>query len=176
MATIKHFVANEQEHFRQPWEWGLPHAVSSNIDDRTLHELYAWPFGDAVKAGVASVMCSYNMVNNSYACGNSKLLNGILKDELGFQGFVMSDWLAQRSGVSTALAGLDMTMPGDGLRWQDGHSLWGPQLTRAVLNGSVPVSAPQRHGHPHRRRLVPARPGRRSQVAAPAAQLLVLDR
>lgn len=140
MATIKHFVANEQEHFRQPREWGLPHAISSNIDDRTLHELYAWPFGDAVKAGVASVMCSYNMVNNSYACGNSKLMNGVLKDELGFQGFVMSDWLAQRAGVSTALAGLDMTMPGDGLGWQDGKSLWGPQLTRAVLNGSVPVS------------------------------------
>jgi beta-glucosidase len=140
MATIKHFIANEQEHFRQPWEWGLPHAISSNIDDRTLHELYAWPFGDAVKAGVASVMCSYNMVNNSYACGNSKLMNGILKDELGFQGFVMSDWLAQRGGVSTALAGLDMTMPGDGLGWQDGKSLWGPQLTKAVLNGSVPVA------------------------------------
>lgn len=139
MATIKHFVANEQEHFRQPWEWGLPHALSANIDDRTMHELYAWPFGDAVKAGVASVMCSYNMVNNSYACGNSKLLNGILKDELGFQGFVMSDWLAQRSGVATALAGLDMTMPGDGLTWADGKSLWGPELTRAVLNGSVPV-------------------------------------
>ncbi|KIH93804.1 beta-glucosidase [Sporothrix brasiliensis 5110] len=139
MATIKHFVGNEQEHFRQPYEWGLPHALSSNIDDRTLHELYAWPFGDAVKAGVASVMCSYNMVNNSYSCGNSKLLNGILKDELGFQGFVMSDWLAQRSGVSTALAGLDMTMPGDGLRWQNGRSLWGPELTRSVLNGSVPL-------------------------------------
>jgi len=139
MATIKHFVGNEQEHFRQPWEWGLPHALSSNIDDRAMHEIYAWPFGDAVKAGVASVMCSYNMVNNSYSCGNSKLLNGILKDELGFQGFVMSDWLAQRSGVGTALAGLDMTMPGDGLRWQDGKSLWGSELTRSILNGSVPV-------------------------------------
>lgn len=139
MATIKHFVANEQEHFRQPWEWGLPHAISSNIDDRTLHELYAWPFGDAVKAGVASIMCSYNMVNNSYACSNSKLLNGILKDELGFQGFVMSDWLAQQSGVGSALAGLDMTMPGDGLRWANGESLWGPELTKSILNGSVPV-------------------------------------
>ncbi|KAK4443375.1 glycoside hydrolase [Podospora aff. communis PSN243] len=139
MATIKHFVANEQEHFRQPWEWGLPHALSANIDDRTLHELYVWPFYDAVKAGVASVMCSYNQVNNSYACGNSKLLNGILKDELGFQGFVMSDWLAQRSGVGTALAGLDMTMPGDGLRWANGESLWGPELTKSILNGSIPL-------------------------------------
>ncbi|KAF4814308.1 putative beta-glucosidase E [Colletotrichum tropicale] len=139
IATIKHFVANEQEHFRQSWEWGLPNAISSNIDDRTLHELYVWPFLDAVKAGVASVMCSYNQVNNSYACGNSKLLNGILKDEMGFQGFVQSDWLAQRSGVGSALAGLDMSMPGDGLFWADGKSLWGSELTKAVLNGSVPI-------------------------------------
>lgn len=139
MATIKHFVGNEQEHYRQSWEWGTPNAISSNIDDRTLHEIYAWPFADAVKAGVASVMCSYNQVNNSYACQNSKLLNGVLKDELGFQGFVQSDWLAQRSGVASALAGLDMSMPGDGLTWQDGKSLWGSELTKAVLNSSVPM-------------------------------------
>ncbi|CAG8959275.1 hypothetical protein HYFRA_00013044 [Hymenoscyphus fraxineus] len=140
IATIKHFIGNEQEHFRQSWEWGLPNAMSSNIDDRTLHEMYGWPFQDAVKAGVASVMCSYQMTNNSYSCGNSKLLNGILKDELGFQGFVQSDWLAQRSGVGSALAGLDMSMPGDGLRWQDGKSLWGPELSRSVLNASLPLT------------------------------------
>ncbi|KAE8442358.1 hypothetical protein EG329_003429 [Mollisiaceae sp. DMI_Dod_QoI] len=140
MATIKHFIGNEQEHFRQSWEWGLPNAMSSNIDDRTLHEMYGWPFQDAVKAGVASVMCSYQMTNNSYSCGNSKLLNGILKDELGFQGFVQSDWLAQRSGVASALAGLDMSMPGDGLLWANGNSLWGPELSKAVLNGSIPMS------------------------------------
>ena len=139
MATAKHYILNEQEHFRQAFAWGLPNAMSSNLDDRTLHELYLWPFADSIRAGVASVMCSYNMVNNSYACGNSKLMNGILKDELGFQGFVQSDWLAQRSGVASALAGLDMTMPGDGLGWMDGNSLWGPQLTRATLNGSVPM-------------------------------------
>lgn len=139
MATIKHFVGNEQEHFRQAREWALPNALSSNIDDRTMHEVYAWPFANAVKAGVASVMCSYNQVNNSYACANSKLLNGILKDEFGFQGFVMSDWLAQRGGVSSALAGLDMSMPGDGLKWEDGESLWGPNLSRSVLNGSIPL-------------------------------------
>ncbi|QSZ36677.1 hypothetical protein DSL72_006558 [Monilinia vaccinii-corymbosi] len=140
IATIKHFIGNEQEHFRQSYEWGLPNALSSNIDDRSLHELYGWPFGDSVKAGVASVMCSYQMVNNSYSCANSKLLNGILKDELGFQGFVQSDWLAQRSGVASALAGLDMTMPGDGLLWANGNSLWGPELSKSVLNGSLPVS------------------------------------
>jgi hypothetical protein len=58
IATIKHFVANEQEHYRQSFEWGLPNAISSNVDDRTLHEVYAWPFGDSVRAGVGSVMCS----------------------------------------------------------------------------------------------------------------------
>lgn len=139
MATAKHYVGNEQEHFRQAWEWGIPNAISSNIDDRTLHEIYAWPFADSVRAGVASVMCSYNQVNNSYACQNSKLMNGVLKDEMGFQGFIQSDWLAQRSGVASALAGLDMTMPGDGLGWADGKSLWGAELTKAVLNTSVPM-------------------------------------
>lgn len=139
IATAKHFVGNEQEHFRQSWEWGTPNALSSNIDDRTLHEIYAWPFAESVRAGVASVMCSYNQVNNSYACQNSKLMNGVLKDEMGFQGFVQSDWLAQRSGVASALAGLDMTMPGDGLKWHDGETLWGGELTKAALNGSVPL-------------------------------------
>jgi beta-glucosidase-like glycosyl hydrolase len=139
IATAKHFVGNEQEHFRQSWEWGLPNAISSNIDDRTLHEMYGWPFAESIRAGVGSVMCSYNQVNNSYACQNSKLMNGILKDEMGFQGFIQSDWLAQRSGVASALAGLDMSMPGDGLRWQDGDPLWGGHLTRAVFNGSIPA-------------------------------------
>jgi len=62
-------------------------SVLSNVDDKTLHELYLWPFVDAVKVGTGSIMCSYNRVNNSRACQNSKLLNGILKTELGFRGF-----------------------------------------------------------------------------------------
>lgn len=139
MATAKHYILNEQEHFRQPFEWGTETALSSNIDDRALHEVFLWPFAESVRADVASVMCSYQMVNNSHACENSKLLNGILKDELGFQGFVQSDWLAQRSGVQSALSGLDMSMPGDGLGWADGVPLWGPHLTRAALNTSVPM-------------------------------------
>jgi beta-glucosidase-like glycosyl hydrolase len=104
-----------QEHFRQTGEalgygFNISESVSANIDDVTMHETYLWPFADAVRAGVGSIMCSYNQVNNSYSCQNSKLLNNILKDELGFQGFVMSDWQAQHAGVSTALAGLDMSM------------------------------------------------------------------
>lgn len=139
MATIKHFVGNEQEHYRQANEWGLPEAISSNMDDRTLHEIYAWPFADSIRHGVSSVMCSYNQVNNSYACQNSKLLNGILKDEMGFQGFVQSDWLAQRSGIASAISGLDMSMPGDGEKWADGRPYWGEYLTMAALNGSLPM-------------------------------------
>lgn len=82
-------------------------------------------------------MCSYQQVNNSYACQNSLLLNHILKGELGFQGFVVSDWAAQHSGVGSALAGLDMTMPGDAT-FLSGNSYWGANLTVAVLNGTIP--------------------------------------
>jgi hypothetical protein len=58
IATAKHWIGNEQEHFRQAREWATPNAISSNIDDRTLHELYGWPFQESVRAGVGSVMCS----------------------------------------------------------------------------------------------------------------------
>ena len=84
IATAKHLIGNEQEHFRIG-----PDAISSNIGNRALHELYLWPFQDSVRAGVGAVMCSYNKVNNSAACQNSWLQNGILKDELGFQGFIV---------------------------------------------------------------------------------------
>ena len=62
-------------------------ALSANMDDRTMHELYLWPFADAVKAGAASFMCAYQRLNGSYACENSKAQNGILKTELGFREF-----------------------------------------------------------------------------------------
>ena len=136
IACTKHYIGNEQEHFRQA---GGPvdDALSSNIDDKTMHELYLWPFADAVRAGTGAVMCSYNNVNNSYACQNSKILNGLLKDELNFQGFVMSDFAGQQSGVSSAVAGMDMSMPGD-TNFNTGLSYWGPNLTLAVVNGTVP--------------------------------------
>lgn len=88
------------------------------------------PFQDTVKAGTGNIMSSYNRINNSYACDNSYLQNGILKTELGFQGFVVSDWYGQHSGVGSALAGLDMVMP-------YGSDFWGANLTQAVNNGSV---------------------------------------
>jgi beta-glucosidase len=137
IANVKHIVGNEQETCRKyPRFLPAPNhnaSVSSNIDDRTIHELYLWPFMDALRAGGASVMCSYNRVNNSDACQNSKLLNGLLKEELGFQGFVVSDWFMQQSGVASALAGLDMVMP-VAPYWSDGN------LTQMINNGSLPLA------------------------------------
>ncbi|KAH8815729.1 beta-glucosidase 1 precursor [Xylogone sp. PMI_703] len=142
IACAKHFIGNEQEHFRQVGEaqgygYNITEAYSTTIDDVTMHELYLWPFADAVRAGVGSFMCSYNQVNNSYACQNSKLMNGLLKGELGFQGFVMSDWQAQKDGIGAALAGLDMSMPGDTL-FNTGYSFWGSNLTLGIVNGTMP--------------------------------------
>lgn len=124
--TAQHFIGNEQETYRRPY-FGVE-AVSSNIDDRTLHELYLWPFADSVHAGVASVMCAYQRVNGTYSCDNSKLMNGILKGELGFDGFVMLDWNAIHQ-MTSANAGLDMVMPLGGS--------FGKNLTEAVADGAV---------------------------------------
>lgn len=82
-------------------------------------------------------MCAYNLVNNSYSCGNSYTQNKLLKGELGFPGFIMSDWQAQHSGVGDSLAGLDMSMPGDTI-FGTGRSYWGANLTIAVANGTIP--------------------------------------
>ncbi len=109
----------------------------AKIRDRQEYLTPSRPFADAVRAGVGSVMCSYNQVNNSYSCQNSYMLNYLLKGELDFQGFVMSDWQGQHSGIGSALAGMDMTMPGDTV-FDSGASYWGTNLTIAVLNGTVP--------------------------------------
>jgi len=131
MATAKHFLGNEQEHYRT--------SSSSNIDDRTIREVYSLPFMYSVLAGVGSVMCSYNLINNTYACQNPQILNGFVKRDWGFQGFIMSDWAATMSGVPSVLAGLDMSMPGD-ITFGSKNSYFGKNLTLAVQNGSVPLS------------------------------------
>ncbi|PVH75143.1 glycoside hydrolase family 3 protein [Cadophora sp. DSE1049] len=136
VTSTKHFIGNEQELNRNPSTNNQSQhveSVSSNIDDKTLHELYLWPFQDAVHAGSGNIMCSYNRINNSYGCQNSKLQNGILKDELGFQGFVVSDWGALHAGYAAAEAGLDMVMPNGGV-------FWGSNLTAAINNGTMDAS------------------------------------
>ncbi|KAH6682771.1 beta-glucosidase-related glycosidase [Halenospora varia] len=133
VTSTKHFIGNEQELNRNPStnnQSQKVESVSSNIDDKTLHELYLWPFQDAVKAGSGNIMCSYNRINNSYGCQNSKMLNGVLKDELGFQGFVVSDWGALHAGYAAAEAGLDMVMPNP-------STFWGKNLTAAINNGTM---------------------------------------
>ena len=100
MAQVKHYVGYDSDN------------ENTYIDDQTLHEVYVAPFDAAVKAGVSSIMCSYNRLNGTFACGNENTLTKILRDEIGFKGFVTSDWGAVH-GVNFINAGLDMEMPGE---------------------------------------------------------------
>jgi len=81
------------------------------VGQQALHEIYAAPFADAAKAGVASIMCSYNKVNGTYACGNPDTLETLLKHEIGFRGFVVSDWGANHAPTFVN-DGLDLEMAG----------------------------------------------------------------
>ncbi len=139
VATAKHYICNEQETNRF-YDASSDRAeldnvnfqgYSANLDDKTMHEIYLWPFADSVAAGVGSVMCSYNKINGTQACQNDQTLNGLLKGELGFRGNVMSDWYATKTGIPSVLAGLDIDMPG-------GDNLMGLNLLPAVRNGSIP--------------------------------------
>ncbi|MBM9509353.1 glycoside hydrolase family 3 C-terminal domain-containing protein [Streptomyces sp. KK5PA1] len=100
MAQVKHYIAYDG-------------ANDVTVDEQTLHEIYLAPFQDAVDAGVSSVMCSYNKVNGAQACGNQHTLTDILRGELGFKGFVTSDWGANH-GTDYINDGLDLEMPGQG--------------------------------------------------------------
>jgi beta-glucosidase len=148
-ACAKHWIGNEQEIQRNPvydknnTTVKTSGALSSNLDDRTMHELYMWPFANAVKAKAASFMCSYQRINGSHGCQNSATQNGLLKTELGFQGYIMSDWGATHSGVASIEAGLDMNMPGGlgpyGTNF-GGPSFFGGNVTTGVNNGTLEVS------------------------------------
>ncbi|KAG8825233.1 hypothetical protein FRC19_011846 [Serendipita sp. 401] len=109
-ACAKHFLANNQEH----WRYGL----SADIDDRTTRELYLYGYYRAVEADVSTVMCAYNRVNQTSACHNSAIIgsNSYLRgpNSIGFQGATISDWGATHdSAQENAIAGLDMEQPGD---------------------------------------------------------------
>ncbi|MBX4871707.1 glycoside hydrolase family 3 C-terminal domain-containing protein [Rhizobium bangladeshense] len=104
-ATIKHFAGNESEIERQ--------TMSSDIDERTLREIYLPPFEQAVRrAGVLAVMSSYNRLNGTYTSEHHWLLTKVLRQEWGFDGIVMSDWFGSHSTAETINAGLDLEMPG----------------------------------------------------------------
>ncbi len=103
-ATVKHFVANNQE-----WD---RHNVSSDVDERTLREIYLPAFEAAVKeAHVGAMMDSYNLVNGVHMTQNAQFMIDLVKKEWGFPGMIMSDWDATYDGVAAANAGLDLEMP-----------------------------------------------------------------
>jgi len=104
VATVKHFAANNQE-----WD---RNNVSSDIDERTLQEIYLPAFKMAVQEGeVGAVMDSYNLINGTHATQNDYLNNQVLKREWGFDGIVMSDWVATYDALAAAKGGLDLEMP-----------------------------------------------------------------
>ena len=106
-TSIKHFAANSQEHRRM--------SSDSVIDERTLREIYFPAFEQAVKrAKPWTVMCSYNMLNGTHASQNRELLTGVLREDWGFDGLVMSDWGAVSDRVAGVPAGLDLEMPSSG--------------------------------------------------------------
>jgi beta-glucosidase len=104
LATVKHFAANNQE-------WDRNH-ISSEVDERTLREIYFPAFERAVReGGVRAVMTAYNLLNGTYCSENSWLLHDVLEGQWGFQGFVMSDWGAVHDALGAALGGCDLEMP-----------------------------------------------------------------
>ena len=102
-ACLKHFCANNVENDRS-WQ-------SSEVDERTLNEIYLKPFEIALKAKPWTVMCSYNPINGVYASENKKLLTDVLRKKFGFDGLVMSDWWAVHNAYKAVRAGLNLRMP-----------------------------------------------------------------
>lgn len=106
-TSIKHFAANNQEHRRM--------SSSSNVDERTLREIYFPAFEISVKkAQPWTVMCSYNRINGVYASEDPWLLTEVLRNDWGFEGYVMSDWGAVSTRAAGVKAGLDLEMPSSG--------------------------------------------------------------
>jgi len=128
MAQAKHFIGFDTN------------AHDVNVDPQALHEIYLAPFADAIAAHVSSIMCSYNKINGEFACGNNTLLNTILKQEMGFKGFVTSDWGAVHNN-SYLNSGLDMEMPGV-------LPAWSPFV--GMMNSYFDISsAPKKPMDPH---------------------------
>ena len=122
-TSMKHFAANNQETDRMQ--------ISSEVSERAFREIYLPAFEEAVKkAYPKTVMCSYNKINGVFSSENKKLLTDILRDEWGFEGYVVSDWGAVNDRVKGLKAGLDLEMPGSG-----GYNT--RKIIQAVENGEL---------------------------------------
>ncbi|KAB8217573.1 glycoside hydrolase superfamily [Aspergillus novoparasiticus] len=141
----KHFGFYEQETYRNPFNFTEPYSiynaseqlpVSSNVDDKTSHEIYLWSFAEAVRAGTTHIMCAYNCINGTHACANSETNNGLLKGELNFQGAVISDWGGVWGTQGFAMGGLDVNMPGRGYGNKFGP-FFDQELYHLVSNGTI---------------------------------------
>ncbi|ROR46360.1 beta-glucosidase [Kitasatospora cineracea] len=168
MAQVKHFAVYNQETNRNST------ADNAVVSDRAEREIYLPAFEAAVQQGVDSAMCSYSSVNGAFACENGPLLNGVLKGDLGFKGFVTADWGATHSTVASANNGLDVEMPGS--------DYYGTALTNAVNAGQVSQATIDDHV---RRVLVPMfrrglfdhpQNGNRDAVVTTAANAAVAQR
>lgn len=124
-TSVKHFACNNNEANR--------YFGDSIVDERAYREIYLKAFEPIIKEGKPqTVMCAYNKVNGKYASENPELLNGVLRDDWGFEGLVMSDWGAVNDRVEGLKAGLDLEMPGD-----IGHNR--QVIVNAVNNGTLPM-------------------------------------
>lgn len=122
-ACAKHFACNDQETRRM--------SGSSNLDERTLHEIYLPAFEAVVKKGkTRSIMCAYNAINGEFCAENKMLLTDILRKNWGFDGFVVTDWGAVKGRAKGVASGLDLEMPG-------GPNATGEELLEAVRNGEL---------------------------------------
>ncbi len=102
-TSLKHFCANNREKGRI--------TQTSEVDERTLHEIYLKPFEMALEADPWTVMCSYNPLNGAYVSESKKMLSGVLRGQLGYKGLIMSDWGAVRNPYKSIKATLDLIMP-----------------------------------------------------------------
>ena len=122
-SSVKHFAVNNQEYKRQNGD--------SQLDERTLREIYLTPFEIAVKEGLpGTVMCSYNKINGVHASDSEELLTDILRTEWGFDGLVVTDWGALNDRIEGFKAGCDLNMPG-------GSDFMFKECAQAVKNGTL---------------------------------------
>lgn len=128
-CCAKHYLANNQENGRM--------TVSANIDERALREIYLKAFRSVMDARPRAIMSSYNKVNGEYVGESYRFLTGILRDEWGFDGIVISDWYAVTDRAKTLMAGLDLEMPGGALTGGD-------KIERALNDGFIDKATVER--------------------------------